>query len=257
MNAHVHNTRNALTYSGHVIRDRDEMLSLTDMWKAAGKNPEKRPDDWKKDASNRAFLGHVASIVNTPVEGIWASKRGNGGGTFAHWQVALAYAKYLSPEFHMWCNEVVRERMEGRAVAPVSRGALSNLSDYDRAILGNIVKNCVGVVIREQIAEILPRMVEAYAAQSAIMIRRGKTAGQIWRENNMPRMRGAANWFGNRLAEMGCGIENEGRAELGSVHARLFDPDKVNVCLRNGLLHKAKLYAQERAGQGRLRLIEG
>ena len=33
----------------------------------------------------------------------------------AHWQIALAYAKYLSPEFHMWCNTVVRERMEGHS----------------------------------------------------------------------------------------------------------------------------------------------
>lgn len=256
MNAHVHNTRNALTYSGHVIRDRDEMLSLTDMWKAAGSDQARRPANWaRKDGA--AFIDHMQTALNVPVGHIMSTGRGRGGSTFAHWQIALAYAKYLSPDFHMWCNKVVRERMEGRAVAPVSRGALSNLSDYDRAILGNIVKNCVGVVIREQIAEILPRMVEAYAAQSAIMIRRGKTAGQIWRENNMPRMRGAANWFGNRLAEMGCGIENEGRAELGSVHARLFDPDKVNVCLRNGLLHKAKVYAQERAGQGRLRLVEG
>jgi len=80
------------------------MLSLTDMWKAAGKPAEKRPDDWKKDASNRAFLDHVALISNTPVEGIWRGTRGNNGATFAHWQIGLAYAKYLSPEFHMWCN---------------------------------------------------------------------------------------------------------------------------------------------------------
>jgi hypothetical protein len=28
------------------------------------------------------------------------TKRGYGGGTFAYWQIALAYAKYLSPEFY-------------------------------------------------------------------------------------------------------------------------------------------------------------
>lgn len=28
----------------------------------------------------------------------------------------MAYAKYLSPEFHAWCNQVVRDHMEGRNV---------------------------------------------------------------------------------------------------------------------------------------------
>jgi hypothetical protein len=108
-----------LVYNGEVIRDRGEMISLTDMWKAAGSLNGRRPDDWKKDGANRAFLDHVALITNAPVEGIWRGRRGNNGGTFAHWQIALAYAKYLSPAFHAWCNEVVRERMEGGA-----RGAL-------------------------------------------------------------------------------------------------------------------------------------
>jgi hypothetical protein len=30
---------------------------------------------------------------------------GRTGGTFAHPVIGLAYAKYLSPEFHIWCNE--------------------------------------------------------------------------------------------------------------------------------------------------------
>lgn len=28
---------------------------------------------------------------------IYKAQRGKGGGTYAHWQIALAYAKYLSP----------------------------------------------------------------------------------------------------------------------------------------------------------------
>lgn len=41
--------------------------------------------------------------------------KGKTQGTFAHWQLALAYAKYLSPEFHMWANQVVKERFEEMA----------------------------------------------------------------------------------------------------------------------------------------------
>ena len=36
-----------------------------------------------------------------------AKKRGKGGAALAHWQVGMAYAKYLNHDFHMWCNEVV------------------------------------------------------------------------------------------------------------------------------------------------------
>lgn len=106
---------NTLAFRGAVIRDRNEHLCLTDMWKAAGSPEGKRPDDWKKDANNRGFLDHIAMAVNAPVEGIWNGQRGRAGGTWAHWQVGLAYAKYLNHDFHMWVNEVVRAHMEGRA----------------------------------------------------------------------------------------------------------------------------------------------
>lgn len=114
-------TTTAIVYQGIAINRRDEMLSLTDMWKAAGSPERQRPADWKNDASNVAFLNHVAMISNTAPDGIWNGQRGNGGSTFAHWQVGLAYAKYLSPEFHVWCNTVVRERMEGRPVPTMNR----------------------------------------------------------------------------------------------------------------------------------------
>jgi hypothetical protein len=40
------------------------------------------------------------------------TKRGVGGGTWAHWQLALSYAQYLSPELHLAVNQVFKERLE-------------------------------------------------------------------------------------------------------------------------------------------------
>ncbi|HEV7374956.1 MAG TPA: hypothetical protein VGN95_09585, partial [Pyrinomonadaceae bacterium] len=37
---------------------------------------------------------------------------GKSGFTRAHWQIALAYAKYLSPQLHELVNEVFKERVE-------------------------------------------------------------------------------------------------------------------------------------------------
>lgn len=105
-----------LNYQGHIIADKGEMLSLTDMWKAAGGDDAKRPANWaRKDGAD--FIVHMHSVLNVPQGHIIKAERGKGGATFAHWQIGLAYAKYLSPEFHMWCNEVVRERMEGKSVS--------------------------------------------------------------------------------------------------------------------------------------------
>jgi hypothetical protein len=101
-----------LVYNGTAIREREEMMSLTDMWRAAGSPDEKRPAQWAR-YQGAEFIAFLADALNMRSEHISITRRGRGGGTYAHWQVALAYAKYLSSEFHVWCNTVVREHMEG------------------------------------------------------------------------------------------------------------------------------------------------
>ncbi len=55
--------------------------------------------------------------------------------TWAHWQIGLAYAKYLSPAFHAWCNEVVRGHMEGdlRPAAAQGLTATDRIAAWDVA----------------------------------------------------------------------------------------------------------------------------
>lgn len=119
----------SLVYNGEVIRDRGDMLSLTDMWKSAGEPENKNPAQWTRSAAAVEFIEHVELIVgkshNNLVEG---RKR---AGTWAHWQIALAYAKYLSPEFHMWCNQVVRDRMEGKVPTAIPADVLEMLRRTD------------------------------------------------------------------------------------------------------------------------------
>jgi hypothetical protein len=104
---------------GQRVAFKGDMISLTDLWRAGGQPEGKRPDDWKKDAGNRAFLEHVALVVNAPVEGIWKGTRGKTGKTLAHWHIAMSYARYLDPAFAVRCNEIVRNHME-RNIAPAS-----------------------------------------------------------------------------------------------------------------------------------------
>lgn len=104
---------NWLAYHSITIRDRAEMLNLTDMWRAAGSDTSKRPADWRRK-EGQAFIDFFEGTMPPGHSSLFETIEGVNGGTWAHWQIALAYAKYLSPEFHVWCNERVRDHMEGK-----------------------------------------------------------------------------------------------------------------------------------------------
>lgn len=53
----------------------------------------------------RDFIDFVAENLKVDAAHLYVSKPGKHGGTSAHWQIALAYAKYLSPALHMQVNE--------------------------------------------------------------------------------------------------------------------------------------------------------
>lgn len=142
--------RAPLVYNGVEIHDRGEMLCLTDMWKA-GRSPSGRgPADWLALSSVKEFMACVDASYNAGKSGI-LTKKGKNGGTYAHWQIGLSYAKYLSPEFHVWCNSVVRAHMEGR-LAPQHLV----LDEEARMVIGGIVKS----VLHAQLTNVIPAMVE-------------------------------------------------------------------------------------------------
>ena len=102
-----------LIYNETEIRAVGERLNLTDMWKAAGSPSGRAPGDWIVLESTKEFVSHVELIAGISGN-LVVTKTGRNGRTEAHWQIGIAYAKYLSPEFHMWANQVVRNVMEGK-----------------------------------------------------------------------------------------------------------------------------------------------
>lgn len=106
--------------SSNILVDDEGLVSLTDVYRIAiergldgGKS---NPYDWSRQerkvksgstgktddvtSSGRQFIDFVAKSLNTEARHIYKTKRGKGGGTFAHWKIALAYAQYLSHELH-------------------------------------------------------------------------------------------------------------------------------------------------------------
>lgn len=95
-----------LKYNGHTIAAHgDGMYCLTDMWIASGRPAEKRPNDWSTYAG-ATFITSTAESLNTGKSRIYKAGRGKHGKTFAHWQLALAYAQYLDHDFHRYVNEI-------------------------------------------------------------------------------------------------------------------------------------------------------
>jgi hypothetical protein len=112
-----------IEYNGAIIRwsedGGEDFLNMTDMWKASGSDPNKKPADWLRK-EGKAFVDFIAENKGVPVGHILRKQHGNpkigdGGSMSAHWQIGLAYAKYLSHEFHAYCNNIIKSHIEGRA----------------------------------------------------------------------------------------------------------------------------------------------
>lgn len=106
-----------LIIGGNAIKaNESNLVSLNDIYTAAeneGFAEGKRdPRRWK-DEAGKEFIEVLTGALNVRSADIWKSTRGKGGGTFAHWQIALAYAKYLSPKLHMQVNEVYARAKSG------------------------------------------------------------------------------------------------------------------------------------------------
>lgn len=99
-----------LVIGGTEVRTNESgLVSLTDIYAAAVRegmaDGKQDPRQWKRREGEQ-FIGFVAENLNVSLRHIYVGTKGKGGGTYAHWQIALAYAKYLSPQLHMQVNEI-------------------------------------------------------------------------------------------------------------------------------------------------------
>lgn len=95
-----------------ISRDKDGNISLTDLWKSNGSDPSKTPAEWQRISTTEAFIKAASRFLNMGIAHIIKSKRGKGGGTYAHQQIALEYAQYLDPQLAVIVNQTFFERLE-------------------------------------------------------------------------------------------------------------------------------------------------
>ena len=100
-------------YNGHEIDFSQDMVSLTQMWRACGSERHKQPSQWMRYDHADELLSELSKMAKTVKSQFWKTKRGRiGGGTFAHWQLGIAYAQFLDPRFQLFYGQLVRERFE-------------------------------------------------------------------------------------------------------------------------------------------------
>lgn len=109
------------------------MVNATEMAKPFGK----RPVDWLNNQYTKGFLIDLAEVRNlTSADLVRVIKGGNdknAQGTWLHEDVALEFARWLSPQFAIWCNDRIKELMK-YGVTATPQTIDSVLADPDNAI---------------------------------------------------------------------------------------------------------------------------
>lgn len=101
------------------------MVNATEMAKPFGKSTK----DWLVNKSTSEFLNELSSVRGIPLSQLVVVKKGNSTnfeqGTWMHEDVALEFARWLSPKFAIWCNDRIKELfMYGKT-------SISNDNSYD------------------------------------------------------------------------------------------------------------------------------
>ena len=79
------------------------MINATEMAKPFGKRPAK----WLELPSTKEFLSVLQTVRFS--DSLIQTIEGKNGGTWMHEDVALEFARWLSPKIAIWCNERIKE----------------------------------------------------------------------------------------------------------------------------------------------------
>ncbi|MBS4056534.1 MAG: phage antirepressor KilAC domain-containing protein [Bacteroidales bacterium] len=106
---------NLFNYNGFPVsfrsKDTEVMLNATQMASAF----RKRPGKWLELPSTEQFLLRLEAIRKT--DRLKLIQTINGVGTWMHEDVALEFARWLSPSFAIWCNDRIKELLKFKATA--------------------------------------------------------------------------------------------------------------------------------------------
>lgn len=112
------------------------MINATQMANAFGKRPAK----WLELPSTKEFLKELVTIRKSDTDQLVMTINGGttqqGKGTWMHEDVAIEFARWLSPKFAIWCNDRIKELMKhGITATPATIDEIiANPDNFIRAI---------------------------------------------------------------------------------------------------------------------------
>jgi hypothetical protein len=118
-------------YNGNRITFKTEegevYVNATQMGKPFGKKPAK----WLELPATISFLETLSSVRKSDTSDYQTIIRkmgspASGGGTWFHEDVALEYARWLSEEFKIWCNDKIKILMKTELICNSSSGFISS-----------------------------------------------------------------------------------------------------------------------------------
>ena len=131
-----------LAYKGNEFeqRDEDNYVNLTEMAKAFNK----RVNDWTVNKTTQAYIEALSEETGILVSKLlFATQTTNVDRcTWAHPLVAIAFAQWLNPRFHVWCNLHIKHIIEQQAKPQVEVKVIE-LSSKEKL---EIVKDSVGLL---------------------------------------------------------------------------------------------------------------
>jgi hypothetical protein len=159
---------NSVTPFGRNIDvDGNGRLSMTDLWREDGSLDKKSIKRWLELDGTQKFIQVACRILKVDKNDLIKIKRGKGGGTYGHPQIAAEYAQYLNPELAVYVNEIflnpesatahavlvwekkgrskgwIQERMQGIANRKEFTNTLKN-----HGVLGSGYKDCTNAIYK-------------------------------------------------------------------------------------------------------------
>lgn len=99
------------------------MVNATEMAKPFGKSAT----HWLRNQSTKDFINEYAELRNCNSSELVKVAYGDNGSTWMHEDVAMEFARWLSPKFAIWCNDRIKELMTRgtTSIAQLSRKELA------------------------------------------------------------------------------------------------------------------------------------
>lgn len=101
----------ALTFDGNTIHASrgDAWINATEM----GAIFDKRPADWRRLPDAIEYLDALCRKYNVGKSHFIKTQKGKGGGTWFHPKLAIPFARWLSADFAVWCDEQIHDLLSG------------------------------------------------------------------------------------------------------------------------------------------------